>query len=52
MGALAARVDREGVEGVVCALSEASGRYRVFVQTADGDHAEALCVRFHDDEVL
>lgn len=52
IGALAARVDREGVEGVVCALSEASGRYGVYVQCADGDHAEALCVRFHDDEVL
>jgi len=51
-GALAARVDRAGVEGVVCALSEASGRYRVFVQYADGDHAEALCVRFDEDEVL
>ncbi|MEZ4405309.1 MAG: hypothetical protein R3A52_02280 [Polyangiales bacterium] len=53
-GALAARVDLAGVEGVACAAPEATARYRVFVQCGarDREHAEALCVRFDDDEVL
>lgn len=51
-GSLASRVDLEGVEGVVCALRERAGRFRVFAQRDDRDYVEALCVRFHDDEVL
>lgn len=51
-GVLAARVSRPGVKGVVCALPARVGRYRVYVQQRDGEHVEAVCVRFHDDEVL
>ncbi len=53
-GAMASRVEVEGVEGVACALPEAVGSHRVFVQYGEGDrhHAEALCVRFDDDEAL
>lgn len=51
-GVRAARVSRPGVEGVVCALPAAVGRYRVYVQHRDGERVEAVCLRFHDDEVL